>query len=164
MKQLVTNELERMQKEVVVAYPQVLFIHLPEWAQKMKILSQDRWDLNLGTPTWSRNTTWPWCICDIYEKLYRFNITQFHHAQQRHHFVSKTQMQFKHYKDIRGFDLRKIQFQITTGSNSTHIYRIYSNRKWPLPGNHRCCGKYPHRTHWNFVCHYNKSPTFLMIN
>jgi len=47
-----------------------------------------------------------------------------------HHFVSKTQMQFKHYKDKRWYDLRKIQFQITTGSNSTHLYHIYSNRKW----------------------------------
>lgn len=34
MKQLVTNELERMQKVVVVALPQVLFKHLPKKAQK----------------------------------------------------------------------------------------------------------------------------------
>jgi len=61
MKQLVTNELERMQKVVVVAQPQVLFKHLPERAQNLKILSQDRRNLNRGTPTWSRNTTWLWC-------------------------------------------------------------------------------------------------------
>jgi len=34
MKQLVTNELGRMQKVVVGAHPQVLFKHLPERAQK----------------------------------------------------------------------------------------------------------------------------------
>ena len=38
-------------------------------------------------------------------------------------------MQFEHYKDIRWFDLRKIQLQITSGSNLTHVYHIYSNRK-----------------------------------
>jgi hypothetical protein len=97
--------------------------------RKMKILSQDRWDVNLGAPTRSRNTTWPWCYVTSTENCIGLIL----HNSTMHNSCNILYQKHKHHKDVRWFYLRKIQFKITTGSNSTNVYRIYSNRKWPPP-------------------------------
>jgi len=66
MKQLVTNELERMQKVAVVAQPQVLFKHLPERAKKNENPQSGQTKFEPGNSKMKQKHNLTVTLCDIY--------------------------------------------------------------------------------------------------